>query len=102
MSRGYDVIVILRNGDKFRYFTTGAAIRGATAEEIWFFGWPKDKRSKELVRDCMPFVDGLPRDRIHASLEFCSQILYSPPTCVLTGAPGENPDDCTTHEHEYP
>lgn len=21
-------------------------------------------------------------------------------TCILTGAPGENPDDCTTHEHE--
>ena len=20
--------------------------------------------------------------------------------CILTGAPGENPDDCTTHEHE--
>lgn len=23
-----------------------------------------------------------------------------PPTCVLTGQDGENPDDCTTHEHE--
>ena len=23
-----------------------------------------------------------------------------PPTCILTGAPGEDPDDCTTHEHE--
>jgi hypothetical protein len=23
-----------------------------------------------------------------------------PPTCILTGAPGENPDDCTTHDHE--
>lgn len=23
-----------------------------------------------------------------------------PPTCILTGADGENPDDCTTHEHE--
>jgi hypothetical protein len=22
-----------------------------------------------------------------------------PGSCVLTGAPGENPDDCTTHEH---
>lgn len=21
-------------------------------------------------------------------------------TCILTGAEGENPDDCTTHEHE--
>lgn len=21
-------------------------------------------------------------------------------TCILTGAPGENEDDCTTHEHE--
>jgi hypothetical protein len=26
--------------------------------------------------------------------------MESPPTCVLTGAPGENPDDCTTHNHE--
>jgi hypothetical protein len=24
----------------------------------------------------------------------------SPPTCILTGADGENPDDCTTHDHE--
>jgi hypothetical protein len=23
-----------------------------------------------------------------------------PPTCILTGAPGEDPDDCTTHGHE--
>lgn len=23
-----------------------------------------------------------------------------PPTCILAGAEGENPDDCTTHEHE--
>ena len=23
-----------------------------------------------------------------------------PPTCILTGAPGEDADDCTTHEHE--
>lgn len=23
-----------------------------------------------------------------------------PPTCILTGADGENPDDCTTHDHE--
>ncbi len=23
-----------------------------------------------------------------------------PQTCILTGAPGENPDDCTTHDHE--
>lgn len=23
-----------------------------------------------------------------------------PPPCVLTGADGENPDDCTTHDHE--
>ena len=23
-----------------------------------------------------------------------------PRTCILTGAPGENADDCTTHEHE--
>lgn len=22
------------------------------------------------------------------------------PTCILTNADGENPDDCTTHEHE--
>lgn len=26
--------------------------------------------------------------------------ILAPPTCVLTGADGENPDDCTTHEHE--
>lgn len=25
---------------------------------------------------------------------------FKPPTCILTGAPGEDPDDCTTHEHE--
>ena len=25
-----------------------------------------------------------------------------PPTCILTGAPGEDPDDCTTHDHEPP
>jgi hypothetical protein len=24
----------------------------------------------------------------------------APPTCILTGKPGEDPDDCTTHEHE--
>lgn len=24
----------------------------------------------------------------------------SPPTCILTGAAGENPEDCTTHDHE--
>ena len=23
-----------------------------------------------------------------------------PDTCILTGADGENPDDCTTHDHE--
>lgn len=23
-----------------------------------------------------------------------------PRTCILTGEPGENPDDCTTHSHE--
>lgn len=23
-----------------------------------------------------------------------------PPTCILTGADGENADDCTTHDHE--
>lgn len=23
-----------------------------------------------------------------------------PETCILTGEAGENPDDCTTHEHE--
>lgn len=23
-----------------------------------------------------------------------------PPICILTGAPGENADDCTTHNHE--
>lgn len=23
-----------------------------------------------------------------------------PDTCILTGEAGENPDDCTTHEHE--
>lgn len=23
-----------------------------------------------------------------------------PRTCILTGEPGENPDDCTTHDHE--
>lgn len=23
-----------------------------------------------------------------------------PPTCILTGEPGENADDCTTHDHE--
>lgn len=23
-----------------------------------------------------------------------------PPTCILTGEDGENPDDCTTHDHE--
>ncbi len=23
-----------------------------------------------------------------------------PPTCILTGAPGEDPEDCTTHAHE--
>ena len=23
-----------------------------------------------------------------------------PPTCILTGAEGENNDDCATHEHE--
>lgn len=22
------------------------------------------------------------------------------PTCILTGEPGENEDDCTTHDHE--
>jgi hypothetical protein len=26
----------------------------------------------------------------------------TPETCILTGADGENPDDCTTHEHEEP
>lgn len=25
-----------------------------------------------------------------------------PPVCILTGAEGENPDDCTTHDHEEP
>lgn len=25
---------------------------------------------------------------------------WGPETCILTGAQGENPDDCTTHEHE--
>jgi hypothetical protein len=24
----------------------------------------------------------------------------NPPTCILTGQPGEDPDDCTTHRHE--
>lgn len=24
----------------------------------------------------------------------------APRTCILTGAPGEDEDDCTTHEHE--
>ena len=23
-----------------------------------------------------------------------------PRTCILTGAEGENPEDCTTHDHE--
>jgi hypothetical protein len=23
-------------------------------------------------------------------------------TCIITGAEGENPDDCTTHDHEPP
>ena len=23
-----------------------------------------------------------------------------PGSCIIIGAPGENPDDCTTHEHE--
>lgn len=25
--------------------------------------------------------------------------VYGGPTCTLTGAPSEDPDDCTTHEH---
>ena len=24
----------------------------------------------------------------------------APPTCSLTGKPGESPEDCTTHDHE--
>lgn len=27
-------------------------------------------------------------------------MLDTPRTCILTGEDGENPDDCTTHEHE--
>lgn len=26
----------------------------------------------------------------------------TPPVCILTGADGENADDCTTHDHEEP
>lgn len=27
-------------------------------------------------------------------------LLSTPRVCILTGAPGEDPDDCTTHDHE--
>jgi hypothetical protein len=31
--------------------------------------------------------------------EFTYSTEVYPPTCILTGAEGENPDDCTTHDH---
>jgi DNA-directed RNA polymerase subunit RPC12/RpoP len=39
-------------------------------------------------------------DRQDARAE--DQLLREQPTCILTGEPGEDPDDCTTHGHEVP
>ena len=76
---------------------------------------PKRPSDAELVKLLRAFASELresdrtnPLDfpecaKMHDECEAAADALEAagaPPTCILTGAEGENPDDCTTHEHE--
>ena len=75
-----------------------------TKEQIWQEWWPKQPGITEdnltaLRRGFMAgydfgFVEGYKEADTLEPLEIV------PAICILTGEEGENPDDCTTHEHE--
>lgn len=107
-SRGYDSHAFnleTPGGHKFLVMVTdvggedppgrGAQETGAAAEG----GMTRDRNSRGYCATCQD-----PRHDTCGNSADCPCCRDSrrdyPPTCILTGQPGEDPDDCTTHRHE--
>lgn len=54
----------------------------------------------QLTEAANAIDDGL--DKIDSAIRTLESDDYEQGACILTGADGENADDCTTHDHEEP